>query len=148
MNARDFSLVLSSDFLYLSTRNPQVIHRQASIVPTIALTVGILVTFALALGGFLVLGVRYAQLRELVEMLNTQVANVERSERLTPARLAELAEVKAATERATELLTKVNRREIAAAKRRDHDGTFANGSDKDELRRRAGLVAGKPAPHQ
>lgn len=78
------------------------------------------------------------------------MSNVERSERLTPARLAQLAEVNTALDRAEQLLLKVNRREIAAAKKRDSDGTYisgANGSDKDALRRRAGLRAGHPAPH-
>jgi len=83
--------------------------------------------------------------------LERRLASWEKSERLTPQRLAELAEVSEAVKRAEELLVKVNRREIARAKPRAEDGEFrpwANGSDKDALRRRAGLVAGQPAPHK
>jgi len=83
--------------------------------------------------------------------MERRLAAWEKSERLTPQRLAELAEVNEAVKRAEELLVKVNRREIARAKPRAEDGTYtpwANGSDKDALRRRAGLRAGQPAPHK
>lgn len=78
------------------------------------------------------------------------ISGLEKSERLTPSKLAEFAEFHEALKRAEELLVKVNRREIARAKKRDNDGTFVNGahSPKDELRIRAGLRAGRPAPHQ
>lgn len=80
------------------------------------------------------------------------LSQLERTERLTPSRLAELAEFREALSRCEQLLEKVNRREIAAAKRRADDGTFApNGGDvaslKDALRRKAGLKAGEPARH-
>jgi hypothetical protein len=70
---------------------------------------------------------------------------------LTPSKLAALAEFSEALTRAEELLAKVNRREIARAKSRADDGTYIkpNGATtKDQLRMRAGLVAGRPAPHQ
>jgi len=114
----------------------------------IALTVGILSTFAIAIGLITVLAGRVAGLQLRLEQCEVQMANVERSERLTPSRIAELADLKEAVSRTEDLLLKVNRREIARAKRRDDDGTFTNGTDKDALRRRAGLRAGQPAPHQ
>lgn len=80
----------------------------------------------------------------------SMISGLEKSERLTPSKLAELAEFNEGLKRAEELLVKVNRREIARAKKRSDDGTFVNGahSPKDELRIRAGLRAGRPAPHQ
>lgn len=76
---------------------------------------------------------------------------LETSERLTPSKLAALSEFSEALTRAEELLLKVNRREIARAKQRSDDGTFTVNnvsSLKDQLRARAGLRAGQPAPHQ
>jgi hypothetical protein len=91
-------------------------------------------------------------------VLSATLANVlsrcsalETQERLTPSKLAALSEFSEALTRAEELLLKVNRREIARAKKRSDDGTFTvNGAEslKDQLRRRAGLRAGQPAPHQ
>jgi hypothetical protein len=83
--------------------------------------------------------------------LERRLSSWEKSERLTPQRLAELAELNTAVERGLDLLKKLNQREVMRARR--DDGTYApmhgaNGSDKDELRRRAGLRAGNPAPHQ
>lgn len=73
----------------------------------------------------------------------------EKTERLTPSKLAELAEFNDAVKRSEELLAKVNRREIARAKQRDAEGQFATSSgSKDDLRRIAGLRAGQPARHQ
>jgi hypothetical protein len=86
-----------------------------------------------------------------VAQLSGEVSQLERAERLTPSRLAELAEFREALNRCEQLLEKVNRREIAAAKRRADDGTFAASGDvaslKDALRRKAGLKAGEPARH-
>jgi len=79
------------------------------------------------------------------------VSEWEATMRSMPSRLADLAELRAAVDRAEDLLLKVNRREIARAKTRDESGAFtrANGfsTTKDELRARAGLRAGMPAPH-
>lgn len=83
--------------------------------------------------------------------VNSRLSAVETQERLTPSKLAALSEFSDALTRAEELLLKVNRREIARAKKRSDDGTFTvNGaaSLKDQLRARAGLRAGMPAPHQ
>lgn len=82
--------------------------------------------------------------------LQSQLSELERSERLTPSRLAQLAEVNESLNRAEELLAKVNRREIARAKARSEDGTYAApvaGTIKDQLRLKAGLRAGQPALH-
>lgn len=79
------------------------------------------------------------------------VSELEATKPLTPSSLAELAELREAVTRAEDLLVKVNRREIARSKSRDEAGQFArlNGhTSKDELRARAGLRAGLPAPHQ
>lgn len=79
------------------------------------------------------------------------ISEMEKAERLTPSKLAALSEFNEALQRAEELLLKVNRREIARAKRRADDGTFHNPDapvSKDELRMRAGLRAGQPARHQ
>lgn len=81
-----------------------------------------------------------------------QLSELEKSERLTPSKLAALTEFNEALTRCEELLVKVNRREVARAKARADDGTYVkpNGAatSKDQLRVRAGLVAGRPAPHQ
>lgn len=81
-----------------------------------------------------------------------EVLTLERTERLTPSKLAELAELRESIARAESLLEKVNRRAIAAAKPRGDDGTFRLPTDpaalKAELRKRAGLRAGEPAPHK
>jgi hypothetical protein len=84
----------------------------------------------------------------------SKASEVEKSERLTPSKLAAFSEFSEALTRAEELLVKVNRREIARAKKDETTGKFvvrANGSGpmsvKDELRLRAGLRAGMPAPH-
>lgn len=85
-----------------------------------------------------------------VHQLRRAVASIERAERLTPTKLAELAEFSESLRRAEELLVKVNRREIARAKPRNGAGEFepaAGETVKDALRRRAGLRAGQPAPH-
>jgi len=83
--------------------------------------------------------------------LRSALFDLERSERLTPSKLAQLSEFQEAVNRAEELLTKVNRREIARAKRRADDGTFVetsgSGTLKDQLRVKAGLRAGKPPLH-
>ncbi len=85
----------------------------------------------------------------------SKLSEVETSERLTPSKLAALSEFNEALTRAEELLVKVNRREIARAKKDETSGKFvhrANGSGgltlKDQLRAQAGLRAGMPAPHK
>lgn len=83
--------------------------------------------------------------------VKSQLSEVATQERLTPSKLVALQEFSEALTRCEELLVKVNRREIARAKARADDGTYVkpNGATtKDQLRMRAGLIAGRPAPHQ
>lgn len=117
-------------------------------MPTIVWTVANLVLLALAIAAVLVLAARVLGLQLRLEQCETQLANIERTERMTPAKLAELSEVNEGVQRAQDLLKKLNQREVMRARR--DDGTYApmNGSDKDALRRRAGLRAGMPAPHK
>lgn len=82
---------------------------------------------------------------------SSRISELEKAERLTPSKLAELSAFNEAISRAEELLVKVNRREIARAKARADDGTYVRGNGattKDELRIRAGLRAGQPPAHQ
>jgi len=80
------------------------------------------------------------------------ISEMEKAERLTPSKLAALSEFNEALQRCEELLLKVNRREIARAKARASDGSYVGpngaGETKEQLRARAGLLAGRPAPHQ
>jgi ABC-type multidrug transport system fused ATPase/permease subunit len=64
---------------------------------------------------------------------------------LTASSLAELAELRDAIDKGNELLKRVNQREVMRARRETPINPHAS---KDELRRAAGLVAGKPAPHK
>lgn len=83
--------------------------------------------------------------------LQSSLYAMEHSERLTPSKLAQLSDVNEALARAEDLLLKLNRREIARAKKRADDGTFAEPATgatlKDQLRAKAGLRAGQPALH-
>lgn len=93
----------------------------------------------------------WEKLSATVARLSGELSTMERTERLTPSKLAELAEFREALDRCEQLLEKVNRREIARSKPRADDGTFTQTGDvaslKDALRKRAGLRAGQPAPH-
>ena len=80
------------------------------------------------------------------------LSSLEKSERLTPSRLAELADVRDAIDKGNALLKRINQRAVMAERRKEANGTDAEPSDpaslKAYLRRKAGLVAGKPAPHE
>jgi len=83
--------------------------------------------------------------------LLSRLSEMEKQTPLTASKLAALAEYNESLQRCEELLLKVNRREIARAKKRSDDGTFSDAEPltlKDQLRKRAGLIAGKPAPHR
>lgn len=83
--------------------------------------------------------------------LLSKLYEMEKQTPLTASKLAALAEYNESLQRCEELLLKVNRREIARAKKRTDDGTFTDAEPltlKDQLRKRAGLIAGKPAPHR
>lgn len=70
---------------------------------------------------------------------------MEKAERLTHSTHVELAEMRDAIAKGEELLRKVNQREVMRARR---SGNLDLIQSKDDLRRAAGLVAGKPAPHR
>jgi hypothetical protein len=76
---------------------------------------------------------------------SARILEMERSERLTPSKLAELAEFKDAIEKGAALLARINQREVMRARRETAPVNMT--SDKDALRRRAGIIPGRPAPH-
>lgn len=110
-----------------------------------------LVTAGIAIANATRARARASEASAICARLSGTVSELEATKPLTPSTLAELAELREAVTRAEDLLVKVNRREIARSKSRDEAGQFArlNGAtSKDELRARAGLRAGVPAPHQ
>lgn len=135
----------------MNSSYPQVIHRQIHVEYSIWLIFASLLLTVLAFcASAYALSVAKASSATAARALS-KLSTVETSERLTPSKLAELSEFQEALSRAEELLHKVNRREIARAKARAEDGTYVkpNGAiTKDQLRARAGLIAGRPAPHQ
>ena len=84
--------------------------------------------------------------------LHGLLSSLEKSERLTPSRLAELADVRDAIEKANALLKRVNSREAMRARNQKNLDVELVPDDpaalKAYLRRKAGLVAGKPAAHE
>lgn len=77
--------------------------------------------------------------------ISGEVSRLATTEHSTVSTLAELAEVRDAIDKGNELLKRVNQREVMRARR---NGALDFGATKDDLRRAAGLVAGKPAPHR
>lgn len=75
----------------------------------------------------------------------TKLSEIEASARSTSSSLVESAELRDAIEKGNELLKRVNQREIMRARRTQ---AIDPGATKDDLRRYAGLTAGKPAPHR
>jgi len=129
---------------------PQVIHRATSVKMG---TWGIFASLLLMVVAFCASAYAVSVARRCfvtLAALSSRLSTVEKSERLTPSKLAELSEFREAISRCEELLTKVNRREIARAKARSDDGTFTvnnAASIKDQLRVRAGLRAGTHPNH-
>lgn len=81
------------------------------------------------------------ELSELRDLLRAQPP-------LTPSQLAELAEVRDAIEKGNALLKRINQRETMRDRRESSGRTSVDTiTDKDQLRRIAGLRAGIPAPH-
>jgi len=117
-------------------------------VPTIVWTFTFLVLTGIAIAAVLWLAGRDLRLELRLQELERMFAQLERSERLTPTKLAELGEVNEGIKRGEQLLKKLNQREVMRERRADGSYAHMNGSDKDALRRRAGLVAGQPAPHK
>ncbi len=89
-----------------------------------------------------------ATVRDECERISARIDSIERSERLTPTKQAELAEFADAMARAEQLLKTINQREVMRSRRGTPTRLEDFGNDKDALRRRAGLIAGRPAPHQ
>jgi Asp-tRNA(Asn)/Glu-tRNA(Gln) amidotransferase A subunit family amidase len=89
------------------------------------------------------------RLSATIARVQSQLSDLQKTERLTPSRIAQLSEFNEALNRAEELLVKVNRREIARSKARDTDGTFTGSPAalKDHLRQKAGLRAGQHPMH-
>lgn len=81
--------------------------------------------------------------------LSAKLSAWEKAERLTPSQLVELSELKDACEKGNALLKKISQRETMRDRREATSSEVKSEtiSDKDALRRRAGLVAGRPAPH-
>lgn len=78
--------------------------------------------------------------------VSTKLGEIERTERLTPSMLAELADVRDAIAKGNALLKRVNSRETMRERR--ESGALDTPVTKEELRARAGLIAGRPAPHK
>lgn len=133
---------VSSFFGKLSTGYPQM--------RAIMLTLLLVLLSGCALCGSFVAVKASRDTQGAVRLLGERLAELQPETPLTPAQVVQLAELKDALERTEDLLTRVNRREIARAKKREADGTYALplGNDKDALRRLAGLRAGHPAPHR
>lgn len=117
----------------------------------VALSFSVLATIISALAVTIV-GNRSRLMSEISDALSadlaavsTRLGEIERTERLTPSKLAELADVQDAIAKGNALLKKVNSREVMRARR--ESGELDAPVTKEELRRRAGIIAGKPAPH-
>jgi len=82
----------------------------------------------------------------------SRISEVEKQRHSTASLLAASVELRESCERAETLLDRVNKRDaVRASRERRSDGTFSATSPaelKQQLRIRAGLVAGQPAPHQ
>lgn len=76
------------------------------------------------------------------------VSDLEATERLTPSKLAELAQVRDAVDKGNALLKRIAARETMRDRRDGAEPLPVDPSElKARLRRQAGLVAGRPANH-
>lgn len=144
---RRFCLCLSSDFCKLSTGYPQAAGGTVGAWAIFGLWTSLCV--AICACGLSAWAVKRTFAMDAA--LRFRLSEMEKSTLLTPSKLSALAEYNESLQRCEELLLKVNRREIARAKKRSDDGTFTDQPAltlKDQLRKRAGLVAGQPAPHR
>ncbi len=84
--------------------------------------------------------------------LSSSFSRLETTERLTPSKLVELSETRDAITKGTALLKRINQREVMAERRVAIAESERPPDDpaqlKAYLRRKAGLVAGRPAPHR
>lgn len=104
---------------------------------------------ALIASGFAIVGVTRAFAE--IARVHGLLSSLEKSERLTPSKLAELADVRDAIEKGLALLKRINSREVMRERNRIGANEDAAPSDpaslKAYLRRKAGLIAGQPARH-
>ena len=84
----------------------------------------------------------------------SRISAVEKPQHSTASLLAASVELRESCERAEAILDRINKRDaVRASRERRSDGTFSVTSTsspaeiKQELRRRAGIVPGRPAPH-
>lgn len=89
-----------------------------------------------------------SQLSAAIASLRGQMSEMERTERLTPSQLEELAAVRDAVDKGNALLKRIASREAMRDRRESSVPTPVDPAQlKAHLRRQAGLVAGRPAPH-
>lgn len=81
-----------------------------------------------------------------VAELSRRLSHLAKAEPLTASQLVELSALNDAVSKANALLKKISQREVMRD-RRESTSTDTT-SDKDALRRRAGILPGRPAPHQ
>ncbi len=112
----------------------------------------ILLNALFAAWGFAVLAKRYNALCAEHAALSSAFSRMETSERLTPSKLVELSETRDAITQGNALLKRINQREVMAERRAATSDSERAPDDpaqlKAYLRRKAGLVAGRPAPHR
>lgn len=118
-------------------------------MPTWILALLLTVSLAFALSACVISLQTRTDISAELARISSRVSQLAKAEHLTPSQLVELSELRDACEKGNALLKKISQRETMRDRRETGStaSTF-NTSDKDELRRRAGLVAGRPAPHQ
>lgn len=116
-------------------------------MPTWVIALFLTIGIAFALSACVISVQTRTDLSAAVARLSSSVSSMERAERLTPSQLVELNQLNDACAKANDLLKRINQREVMRDRRAAVVVDLPTGS-KDELRRRAGLVAGRPAPHQ
>jgi hypothetical protein len=115
-------------------------------MPTWILALILTVSVLLALSACVISLQTRTDISAEIARLSSKLSAWEKAERLTPSQLVELSELKDACEKGNALLKKISQRETMRDRR--EATTSATTSDKDELRRRAGIIPGRPAPHQ
>jgi hypothetical protein len=115
-------------------------------MPTWILALILTVSVLLALSACVISLQTRTDISAEIVRLSSKLSAWEKAERLTPSQLVELSELKDACEKGNALLKKISQRETMRDRR--EATTSATTSDKDELRRRAGIIPGRPAPHQ
>jgi predicted negative regulator of RcsB-dependent stress response len=107
-----------------------------------------MIVAAIALLQSIRLRAQCSQLSAAIASLRGSMSEMEQTERLTASQLAELAAVRDAVDKGNALLKRIASRE-AMRDRRDSSAPMPvdPAALKDHLRRKAGLVAGRPANH-